>query len=122
MKALKYLEFTKDTIRHQKVTEKLSAPRIKYQTAKVMQEAQDMHNNGCLGVLIARHYDGMWYWRGGMWLHYMEKTYQNWLHEVDLSYHILGLRHALIQKGLQRRGSTTQHSLLAATGQTDVYH
>ena len=32
-----------------------------------------------------------------------KKTYQEWLHEVDLSYHILGLRHALIQKGMQRR-------------------
>ena len=31
------------------------------------------------------------------------KDIPKWLHEVDLSYHILGLRHALIQKGLQRR-------------------
>ena len=29
VKALKYLEFTHDTIGHQKVTEKLSAPKIK---------------------------------------------------------------------------------------------
>ena len=29
--------------------------------------------------------------------------YQEWLHEVDLSFCILGLRHALIQKGLPRR-------------------
>ena len=50
-----------------------------------------------------RHYGGIWYRRVGKWLHYMEKTYQEWLHEVDLSYHILGLRHTLIQKGLQRR-------------------
>ena len=62
-----------------------------------------MHNNGCQGVLRDRHYDGIWYRRVGKWLHYMEKTYLEWLHEVDLSYHILGLRHALIQKGLQRR-------------------
>ena len=103
VKALKYLEFTQDTIGHQKVTEMLSAPRIKYQTTRRMQEAQDMHNNGCLGVLKERHYDGKWYRRVGTWLHYMEKTHQKWLHEVDLSHHILGLRHALIQKGLQRR-------------------
>ena len=32
-----------------------------------------------------------------------EKKYEKWLHEVDLSYHILGLRHKLIQKGFQRR-------------------
>ena len=61
-----------------------------------------MHNNGCQSVLRDTHYDGIWYRRVGKWLHYMEKTYQEWLHEVDLSYHILGLRHALIQKGLQR--------------------
>ena len=30
VKALKYLEFTQDTIGHQKVTEKLSTPRIEY--------------------------------------------------------------------------------------------
>ena len=62
-----------------------------------------MHNNRCQGVLRDRHYDGIWYRRVGKWLHHMEKTYKEWLHEVDLSYHILGLRHALIQKGLQRR-------------------
>ena len=43
VKALKYLEFTQDTIGHQKVTEKLSAPKIKYQTTRMMQEAQEMH-------------------------------------------------------------------------------
>ena len=62
-----------------------------------------MHNNGCQSVLRDRHYDGIWCRRVGKWLHYMEKTYQEWLHEVDLSYHIRGLLHALIQKGLQRR-------------------
>ena len=62
-----------------------------------------MHNNGCQSVLRDRHYDGIWYRRVGKGLHYMEKTYQDWLHEVHLSYHTLGLRHALIQKGLQRR-------------------
>ena len=62
-----------------------------------------MHNNGCQSVLRDRHYDGIWYRRVGKWLHHIEKTYQEWLHEVDLSYHILGLRHALLQKGLQRR-------------------
>ena len=36
-------------------------------------------------------------------LHFMEMTYQEWLHEVDLWCHILGVRHALIQKGLQWR-------------------
>ena len=61
-----------------------------------------MHNNGCQSVLRDRHYDGIWYRRVGKWLHHMERTYQEWLHEVDLSYHILGLRHALPQKGLQR--------------------
>ena len=69
-----------------------------------------MHNNGCQGVLRERHYDGMWYKRVGMWLHYMEKTYQKWLHEVDLSYHILGLRHALIQTGLQRRAEAPHNT------------
>ena len=59
-----------------------------------------MHNNGCQSVLW--HYDGIWYRRVGKWLHYMKKTYQEWQHEVDLSYHILGLRRGLIQKGLQR--------------------
>ena len=34
---------------------------------------------------------------------YMGKAYQNWVHEVDLGYHMLGLRHTLIQIGLQRR-------------------
>ena len=47
VKALKYLEFTQDAIGHQTVMERLSAPRIKYQTTRMMQEAQDMHNNGC---------------------------------------------------------------------------
>ena len=36
VKALKYLEFTQDTIGHQKVMEKLFAPRIKYQTTRMM--------------------------------------------------------------------------------------
>ena len=62
-----------------------------------------MHNNGCQSVLRDRHYDGMWCRRVGKWLHYMEKTYQEWLHEVDLSYHFLGLRHTRIQKGLRWR-------------------
>ena len=66
---------TQDTIRYQKVMEKLSAPRIKYQTTRMMREAQDMHNNGCQSVLRDRHYDGIWYRRVGKWLHYMEKTY-----------------------------------------------
>ena len=51
VKALKYLEFTQDTIRHQKVMDRLSAPRIKYQTIRMMREAHDMHNNGCQSVL-----------------------------------------------------------------------
>ena len=110
MKALKYLEFTQDTIGHQKVMEKLFAPRIKYQTTRMMREAQDMHNNGCESVLRDWHYDGIWYRSVGKWLHYMEKTYQEWLHEVDVSYHILGLRHALIQKGLQRREEAPQNT------------
>ena len=42
VKAPKYLEFTQDTIGHQKVMERLSAPKIKYQTTRMMQEAQDM--------------------------------------------------------------------------------
>ena len=62
-----------------------------------------MRNSECQSVLRDWHYDGIWYRRVGKWLHYMGKTYQEWLHEVDLSYHILGLRHALINKGLQRR-------------------
>ena len=33
----------------------------------------------------------------------MEKTYQEWIYEVDLAYHVLGLRHALVMKCLQRR-------------------
>ena len=74
VKALKHLEFTQDTIGHQKVTEKLSTPGIKYQTTRLMQEAEDMHDNGCQGVLRERHYDGMWYRRVGTWLHYMEKN------------------------------------------------
>ena len=37
-----------------------------------------MHNNGCQSVLRDRHYDGIWYRRVGKWLHYMEKTYQEW--------------------------------------------
>ena len=56
VKALKYLEFTQDTTGHQKVMEKLSTPKIKYQTTRLMQEAWDMHNNGCQGVLRERHY------------------------------------------------------------------
>ena len=77
-----------------------------------------MHHNGCQGVLRERHYDGMWYRRVGAWLHY-----QKWLHEVDLAYHILGLRHATYPKGLATaRRSTTQHGLLPATSQTGMYH
>ena len=59
VKALKYLEFTQDTIGHQKVMEKLSAPRIKYQTTRMMHKAQDMHINGCQSSLRDRHYDSM---------------------------------------------------------------
>ena len=44
----------------------------------------------------------MLYRRVGKWLKYMERAYHEWVHEVDLSYHMLGLRHALILKGLQR--------------------
>ena len=40
-----------------------------------------------------------------MWLQYMGKAYQNWVHEVDSAYHLLRLRHVLIQKGLQRRAN-----------------
>ena len=54
--------------------EKLSAPGIKYQTTRMMREAQDMHNNGCQSVLRDQHYDGIWYKRVGKWVHYMEKT------------------------------------------------
>ena len=82
VKALKYLEFTQDTIWYQKVTEKLSAPKIKHHTTRLMQEAPDMHDSGCQGVLRELHYDGMWYRRVGTWLHYMEKTYQKWLHHT----------------------------------------
>ena len=119
MKALKYLEFTQDTMGHQKVTEKLSARRIKYQTTRLMQEAQDIHDNGCQGVLRERHYDGMWKRRVGTWLHYMEKTYQKWLHEVPHP----RTTARTCPKGLATaRGSTTQHSLLPTNNQTDVYH
>ena len=55
VKVLKYLDFTQDTIGHQKVMERLSAPRLKYQTTRMMQEAKDMHNNGCQSVLKDRH-------------------------------------------------------------------
>ena len=72
---VKYLEFTQDTIGHQKVMERLSAPKIKYQTTRMMQEAQNVHNNGCQSVLRDRHYDGIWFRRVGKWLRYMEKTY-----------------------------------------------
>ena len=122
VKALKYLEFTQDTIGHQKVTAKLSAPRIEYQTTRMMREAHDMRNSECQSVLRDRHYDGIWYRRVGKWLHYMGKTYQEWLHEVDLSYHILGLRHALIPKGLQRREEAPHNTACSPPGQTDVYH
>ena len=62
VKALKYLEFTQDTIGHQKVTEKLSAPRMKYQTTRMMREAHDTHNNGgALSEVRAQcNYLGMW--------------------------------------------------------------
>ena len=84
----KYLEFTQDTIGHQKVTETLSAPKMKYQTTRLMQEAQDMHDNGCQGVLRERHYGDMWPRRVGTWLHYMEKTYKSgcmrWTYRIKL--------------------------------------
>ena len=76
VKVLQYLEFTQDTIGHQKVMERLPAHTIEYQTTRIMQEVQDMHNNGCQSVLRDRHYDGIWYKRVGRWLHYMEKIYQ----------------------------------------------
>ena len=44
----------------------------------------------------------MWCRRVGKWLQYMELTCQEWVHEVDLSYDMLGLRHPLILKGFQR--------------------
>ena len=68
VKALEYIEFTQDPIGQQKVMEKLSAPRIRYQTTRIMQEAQNMHDSGCQNVLRTRHYDGMWYRRVGKWL------------------------------------------------------
>ena len=70
-----------------------------------------MHNNWCQSVLRDRHYDRIWCRSVGKWLHHMEKTYQEWLHEVDLLYHILGPRHALIQKGLQRRKEAPHHTV-----------
>ena len=75
VKALKYLEFTQDTIGHQKVMERLSASRIKHQTTRMMQEAQDMHNNGCQSVLRDWHYDGIWSRRVEEWLRYVEKAF-----------------------------------------------
>ena len=62
-----------------------------------------MQTNVCQSVMRDLHYDGIWFRRMGKWLHNMENTYQEWLHEVDLSYRVLGLRHTLIQKGMQRR-------------------
>ena len=38
---------------------KLFAPKIKYQTTRMLQEAQDMHDIGCQSVLRKWHYDGM---------------------------------------------------------------
>ena len=103
VKALNYLDLTQDSAGHQKVTEKLSTPRVRFQTTRMMQAAQNVHDARCQDVLGAQQYDSMWYRRVGKWLQYIGKAYQNWVHEVDLSYHMLGLRHALIQKGLQRR-------------------
>ena len=61
-----------------------------------------MHDSGCRNGLRTRRHDGMWYMRVGKWLQCMEKTYQEWIFEVDLAYHVPGLRHALVMKGSQR--------------------
>ena len=98
MKALNYLDHTQDSVGYQKVMEKLSAPRVRYQAAGMVQAAQKVHDAGCQDVVRAWHYDGMWYRRVGKWLQYMAKAYQSWVHEVDLAHHVLGLRHALTRK------------------------
>ena len=97
--------------------EKLSAPKVRYhQVTRMVQAAQIVHDPGCQDVLRARHYVGMWYRRVGKWLQYMGKAYENWVHEVDLAYHILGLRHTLIQKGLQRRAEAPCESAYSPPG------
>ena len=45
--------------------EKLSAPRIRYLTTRMMKtthDMQDMQDSGCQDVLKARGYDGMLQW------------------------------------------------------------
>ena len=78
VKALKYLDHIEDSVGHQKVMEKLSAPMVRYQTTGMLQAAQDVHDAGCQDVLKARHYDVMWYRRVGKWLQYIlrYKAYQ----------------------------------------------
>ena len=44
VKPLKYRESANDPVGHQKVVEKLSTPRIKYQTKRMLQAAQDVQN------------------------------------------------------------------------------
>ena len=63
VKALNYLDHTQDSVGHQKVMEKLFAPRVRYQATRMVQAAQKVHDAACQDVLIAQHYDGMWYRR-----------------------------------------------------------
>ena len=61
-----------------------------------------MQDRGCQDVIKARHFDGIWYRRLGKWLNYMEGTHWELVHEVDLSYLMLGFRQALILTGFHR--------------------
>ena len=108
VKALKYLDSATDPVGHQKGREKLSAPRMRYQTQRMLQVAQDIQNTRCQDVLRARQYDGIGYRRVGKWLQHMSQTYSGWECKVNLSYHLLGLRDTLIQKNLRRRDKAKQ--------------
>ena len=83
VKALNYLDHTQDSAGHQKVMEKLSAPRVRYQATRMVKAAQKVHDARRQDVLRARHYDGMWYRMVGKWLQYMGKAHHNWVHEVE---------------------------------------
>ena len=116
LKAIKYLDTMQDPEGSHKIACKSSAPRVKHQVARLRQTTQGVHGSEYQGILQARHCNGIWYRRVGKWLHHMGQMYRQWAREVECMYHVMGLRHALIMKNLQRQKETPPDNVCTSPG------
>ena len=67
-----------------------------------MEGAQGVQRCEYQDILRVRHSDGMRYRREGKWLKYIRQVCREWVHEIDYTYHVLGLWHTVIMKNLHR--------------------